>query len=156
MGNRQQLIDDLRTVFHAVPGESLEHLRRNRHRLVRGTYRTDDGRGCIMYLLTETLPRRWRIDSKKALTRFFGQGDPDSPQYQPAKWIVRLWDRQICSEIHQRYGPDPDLDVETVMRVLDEVIAERIARDSSLEDTSEEAPEPIDTNEPADLCALAV
>ena len=127
MRTSRQLINDLRTVFYSFPLESLQHLRANRHRLVRRTYRTEDGRGCVMYLLSERLPQEQRIDSKGALMRYFSNGDPDAPEYQPAKWIVRLWDRDICSQVQERYGPKPELDVETLMRVLDEVIAERSA-----------------------------
>jgi hypothetical protein len=87
-----------------------------------------------MYLLTELLPPDRRIDSKAALTRYFGRkgSSPDyvladDPFYQPAKWIVRLWDGQICEGLRERYGDCDHLSVELIMTVLDKVIAERQA-----------------------------
>ncbi len=132
MNGLVRLICDLTYVFFQVPLASLIHLRQNLHRLVRHTYRTQDGHGCLMNLLTETLPDGQRIASKRALTRYFGckQRGPDylaarDPFYQPAKWLVRLWDGQICDGVRRRYGNNRELSVELVMRVLDNVIAER-------------------------------
>jgi hypothetical protein len=125
MSKSSQIIDDLRFIYNEVPVEGLRNLRDNRDRLVRGAYRTPAGGGCLMYLLTEHLPADQRIDSKKALTRYFG-GDPLAPRYQPARFIVRLWDGQVCSEVRDRYGRAPRLDEETVFQVLDQVLAERL------------------------------
>ena len=128
MGTCAQVISDLKYIFEAVPLECLLHLRSNKHRLVRGAFVTDDGRGCLMYLLTEALPPARRITSKKALTRFFG-GDPEAPHYQPARWIVRLWDGAVCEIVRSRYGEHRHLSTETVIAVLEEVIATHTATD---------------------------
>ncbi|MCA9051157.1 MAG: hypothetical protein KDA89_20615 [Planctomycetaceae bacterium] len=126
MSQQTRLQEDLRSVFHSFPLSCLYHLRANSHRLVRGTYRDAKGRGCIMYLLSETLPAVNRIDSKPALVSYFAEGKGDeSPEYQPAKWIVRLWDNSICRSVLERYGPNPRLETEELLNVLDQVIAER-------------------------------
>jgi hypothetical protein len=121
-----QLIRDLEFVFSCFPVESLLHLRANRHRLTRGAYSLPGGLACFFYLLTEVLPSAERIASKRTLTLYFG-GDPESPQYQPARWLVRLWDRQICERMCQRYGESPELTEELLMSVLEDVIAQREA-----------------------------
>lgn len=126
MGTFQQLVNDLRTVFYSVPVTCLRHLRDNQHRLTRFAYTAEGGKGCIMYLLTELLPPSEQINSRPRLVRFFG-GDPDAPEYQPARWIVRLWDEQVCENVRERYGANPKLTVETIAAVLDAVIAERTA-----------------------------
>jgi hypothetical protein len=120
------LVRDLKYVFSWFPTSCLLHLRANRHRLTRGTYQAPDGGGCIFYLLTETLPAEQRITSKAALTRYFG-GDPARPEYQPARWLVRLWDRQICVGVRKRHGEAPELTEELLLSVLEEVIREREA-----------------------------
>lgn len=126
MGTFQQVIDDLRTIFYSVPVECLRHLRDNQHRLTRFAYTAEGGKGCLMYLLTERLPASEQINCRPRLVRYFG-GDPDAPEYQPARWIVRLWDEQVCENVLERYGANPKLTVETVAAVLDTVIAERTA-----------------------------
>lgn len=119
---------DLVHCWGYFPLDCLEHLRSNRHRLIRGSY-SRRGHGCMFYLLSERLPAELRIDSKQALTQFFtGQsGYPacELPEYQPARWLVRLIDRQICAHVQARYGDDPVLEWETVLAFLDEYIAER-------------------------------
>lgn len=126
MESVSKILEDLRSIFNSFPVECLLHLRSNTHRLVRFAYTTEDGRGCIVNLLTELAPCG-QIDSRAKLIDFFGGGDPDSEAYQPAFAIVRLWDQQVCSKITARYGANPRLDVETLIDVLDTVIAERIA-----------------------------
>jgi hypothetical protein len=127
----EQVKADLRSIFYSFPRSCLMHLRANRHRLVRGEYHTPAGKGCIMFLLSETLPVEQRIDSKSALLRYFRSHDgPDydpatDPAQQPAKWIIRLWDNQICQDVKKRYGLAPHLSEDTMMSVLDEVIEER-------------------------------
>lgn len=120
------IIIDLRAIFELFPLLCLMHLRSSTHRLVRFAYTTEDGRGCIVNLLTELAPCG-QIDSRSKLIDFFGGGDPDSEAYQPAFAIVRLWDQQVCSKITARYGANPRLDVETLISVLDAMIAERTA-----------------------------
>lgn len=124
MGSFQQVIDDLRYIFRQMPLACLKHLQQNRGRLIRGKYTTADGGGCIFSLLTEILPESQRINSRESLIRFFG-GNPQSEHYQPAKWIVRLWDYSICEGVRQRYGDCEHLSRRTLFQVLDEVIAER-------------------------------
>jgi len=133
MNGPNAVIRDLQYVFAQFPLASLLHLRASRHRLVRSHYHTTSG-GCLMYLLSEPLPVSQRIDSKEALTRFFARRDKvanyilaEDPHYQPAKWLVRLWDGQICADVRARYGDCRYLSEELVMQVLDEAIAERRA-----------------------------
>jgi len=128
MVKQTQLQKDLRYVFNLFPLSCLHHLRASSNRLVRGVYRNDQGKGCIMYLLSETLPTSQRIDSKTSLVTYFDQGKgEESPEYQPAKWIVRLWDNRICSTVKGRYGQGPRLDIDEILDVLRQVIAEREA-----------------------------
>jgi len=131
-----QLHSDLQQVFAAFPLNCLRHLRENHRRLVRRTYHTEGGHGCIMYLLSEPLEAAERIDSKLALMRYFGPaGGPqhetaDAPEYQPARWIVRLWDDQDCG---RRYGMCRHLSKAMLLEVLDEVIARREQLESEAE-----------------------
>jgi len=124
----EQVQTDLRSIFSAFSLECLGHLRDNAHRLTRRAYRLQDGRGCVMYLLSEPLPEEMRIDSKIALMRFFGpaygseESIAESPDYQPARWIVRLWDEQDCQG---RYGNCRHLSRSALLAVLEEVMAER-------------------------------
>ena len=128
-----QVAADLRYIFSRASLESLLHLRDNRHRLTRWNYSTHDGRGCIMYLLTERMPADQRITSKDSLMRFFcdgwrpGKDCSHDPEYQAAKWIVRLWDGHICEQLRHRYGAYTFLSEEDLFNLLDEVIAERQA-----------------------------
>lgn len=134
LGTPQQIIVDLEAIFDRFPTECLAHLRENQHRLVRSVYRTSDGRGCIMHLLSELLPDHQRIDSRDALKRFFGRPvdgryDVDNdPAYQPARWIVRIWDMEPHPE---RYGTAEPLSEQVVMKVLNGVIARRQADTAS-------------------------
>ena len=140
-----QIVRDLIDVFiHPTisPG-CLRHLLAQRQRLVRGVYHRDDGRGCLMHILTEPLAPRRQVRSKQDLVRTFGRphGSPgaigyvapqDSPEYQPAKWLVRLVDRQISPRVRMRYGRsaeffDYDLVLEVAQQVLDQT-GERIDR----------------------------
>ena len=139
MSGIKRVISDLVYIYHQVPLFALLHLRDNAHRLVRDVYQTPDGRGCLMFLLTESLPADRRIDSKQALTRYFGRKGSgpdyvlaDDPFYQPAKWIVRLWDGQVCEGVRARYRDCTDVSDELVLEVLDQVIAERQAAGEAL------------------------
>lgn len=127
MSCSSRLVDDLRYVFGSFPLHCLEHLRDNARRLVRNSYSTAEDRGCIFYLLSEKLPEVRRIDSKQTLIRYFG-GDAEADSYQPPKWIVRLWDEQICENVRQRYGSAPHLSRRLLLDVLNSVIDERQAR----------------------------
>jgi hypothetical protein len=104
----------------------LRHVRDNRHRLIRDSY-SRDGNGCLMHLLSETLPPEQRINSREDLTRFFtggtGPGWRELPEYQPARWLVRLIDGQRCI----RYRGFTDLSWNDVIQCLEEVIAHREA-----------------------------
>lgn len=116
-----------------ITADCLRHLVSSRKRLIRGHYRLPDGRGCLMSVLTEPLGAL-QICDKCDLTRFFGRecgivGGPgyvaakDSPEYQPAKWLVRLIDGQICEHVRARYGRsceffDYDLVISVVRQVL--------------------------------------
>ncbi|HEY7091003.1 MAG TPA: hypothetical protein VH518_23100 [Tepidisphaeraceae bacterium] len=121
----QQVFDDLRYALGFFPLKSLIHVRASRSRLIRGHYRRD-GKGCLFNLLSEVLPADQQIISRETLTRFFtgvsGEGARDLPEYQPARWLVRLVDGQNCEG---RYGSYTLLDWDVVMKVMDVVIAER-------------------------------
>jgi hypothetical protein len=119
-----------------LTADCLQHLVRSRDRLIRGHYRLPDGRGCLMFVLTERLGR-WQIRDKKDLTSFFGRerGIPgwpgfsaamDSPEYQPAKWLVRLVDGQICEQVRKRYRRSCDLfDYDLVIAVAGQILIQR-------------------------------
>ncbi|MDX1944890.1 MAG: hypothetical protein SFU86_05740 [Pirellulaceae bacterium] len=134
----ERIVRDLIEVF-AHPGISARCLRNlidQRRRLVGGRYAMPDGRGCLMFLLTEPLLGR-QIRGKADLVRFFGRehGRPghggyvsaeDSVEYQPAKWLVRLVDGQFCEEIRARYGRACELfDYDLVLKVARQVLAQR-------------------------------
>jgi hypothetical protein len=119
-----------------VTADCLRHLIRSRARLIRGHYRLSDGRGCLMFVLTEPLDR-CQICDKSDLTRFFGrecgtEGKPgyiaakDSPEYQPAKWLVRLIDGQICEQVRVRYGRSCEFfDYDLVIAVAAQILKQR-------------------------------
>ena len=106
-----QIVRDLIEVLthRDISLDCLQHLIGSRERLVTGHYELPasglhDRRGCLMFVLTEPLGEA--IRSKEDLTRFFGRprglpGSPghvaanDSPEYQPAKWLVRLVNAQV-------------------------------------------------------------
>lgn len=126
MLNQTQCHDDLRYVFRSFPLTCLYHLWANSHRLIRGAYIDQHGNGCIMYLLSESLPVSRRIFSKQSLLAHFSHDNNDeAPEYQPAKWIVRLWDASDSPQIQARYGPNAKLEAEEVLNVLVEMIEER-------------------------------
>lgn len=136
----EQVVRDLIDVFThpRITPDCLRHLIANRHRLITGHYELPDGRGCMMFLLTEPLGAS-QIRTRDDLTRFFGRehGRPgragyiapkDSPEYQPAKWLVRLIDRQFCEQARQRYGRSCELfDYDLVIEVAGQVLAQREA-----------------------------
>lgn len=122
-----QLQKDLQYVFESFPLESLHHLRSNRHRLIRRKYFDQNGNGCLMYLLGEKLSDSQRIHSKESLIRYFADCDENASVYQPAKWIVRIWDERICSSVVKRYGQSPALNADEIFEILDEFIAEKEA-----------------------------
>src|SRR5581483_8056047 len=91
----EQIVRDLIDVMThpRITTECLRHLVQNRMRLIGGQYQLPDGRGCLMFVLTEPLAD-WHIRDKSDLTAFFGRergvaGWPghlaakDSPEYQP-------------------------------------------------------------------------
>ena len=115
-----QIVRDLVDVMthRDISLDCLRHLLRSRERLIIGHYWLPDGRGCLMSVLTEPLTGA-RIRTRNDLTRFFGRdrglpGLPgymaakDSPEYQPAKWLVRLIDGQFCRDIRARFVPFVD------------------------------------------------
>jgi hypothetical protein len=116
--------------------DCLRHLVLSRERLIRGHYRLTGGRGCLMFVLTEPLGK-WQIRDKSDLTRFFGRergiaGSPgyiaakDSPEYQPAKWLVRLIDGQICEQVRARYGRSCEFfDYHLVIAVAAQILKQR-------------------------------
>ena len=145
MSTSTQLHNDLRYVFHSFPLDCLYHLRSNHNRLIRRSYFDHEKNGCLMNLLSETLPASRRIHSRESLTRYFSDGDENAASYQPAKWIVRLWDERICSVVKIRYGNDPSLTVDVIIDVLEKVIAERelAARPSAKAELMKSATAPL-------------
>lgn len=135
----EQIIRDLIDVMihREISVACLEHLIDNRGRLIAGRYRSGD-RGCLMYVLTEPLGKR-QVRSKRDLVRFFGvaRGRPgffghvaakDSAEYQPAKWLVRLVDGQICQHVRRRYGRACEFfDYYLVIEVARQILAQRMA-----------------------------
>jgi hypothetical protein len=119
-----------------ITADCLRHLLRNRERLIQGHYRLPDGRGCFMFVLTEPLGE-WQIRGKSDLTDFFGcergiAGWPgyiaakDSPEYQPAKWLVRLIDGQICEQVRARYSRACEFfDYDLVIAVAAQLLVQR-------------------------------
>jgi hypothetical protein len=77
------------------------------------------------------------VRNKNDLIRLFGRqrgifgwfgyvAAKDSPEYQPAKWIVRLVDGQYCGQIRSRYGRSCELfDYDLVIAVAEQVLAQR-------------------------------
>ena len=133
-----RIVRDLIEIFaHPdITPRCLRHLIANRWRLVRGTYEQHSGRGCLMNVLTEPLGKR-QVRSKRDLVQFFGRqrgifgwfgyvAAKDSPEYQPAKWIVRLVDGQYCDQVRARYGRSCELfDYDLVIAVAAQVLAQR-------------------------------
>jgi len=136
-----QIVRDLIDVLSrgAITLDCLRHLLAERDRLICGRYQAGDGRGCMFYVLTEPLGFGHVVKSKPELARLFGkaQGRPwsfgyvapeHSAEYQPAKWLVRLVDGQICPEVRRRYGRSAELfDYELVMAVAEQVLVQREA-----------------------------
>jgi len=140
----EQVVRDLVDVF-THPGitiRCLRHLLESHQRLIVGRYVLPDGRGCLMYVLTEPLGER-QIRSKGDLLRFFGRprglpGWPghvaatDSPEYQPAKWLVRLVDGQVCEHTRNRYGRSCEFfDYDLACGVAAQVLAQREAAEAT-------------------------
>jgi hypothetical protein len=138
----EQIVRDLVDVLthERISTSCLRNLVNSRDRLVTGHYELPDGRGCLMFLLTEPLGDA-QIRSREDLTRFFGRergrpGRPgyvaarDSAEYQPAKWLVRLIDGQICTNVRLRYARACELfDYDLVLAVAKQVLAQREALD---------------------------
>jgi hypothetical protein len=136
----EQVLRDLIEVLNhpRVTADCLRHLIASRDRLVGGHYELPDGRGCLMFVLTEPLGEG-QIRSKQDLTRFFGRTHgragsrnyvpaKDSVEYQPAKWLVRLVDAQYCEHVRARYGRSCEFfDFDLVTHVAQQILAQREA-----------------------------
>ena len=136
-----QIVRDLVDVFsrEAITLACLRHLVAERDRLISGRYSAGDGSGCLFHVLTEPLGKGRVIASKADLARTFGRpaGSPwsfgyvapeHSAEYQPAKWLVRLVDGQICPEVRRRYGRSAELfDYELAIGVAEQVLVQREA-----------------------------
>jgi hypothetical protein len=134
----QRIVRDLVEVMtnRQITDDCLQHLIASRDRLISGQYELPDDRGCLMFLLTEPLGEA-QIRTKYDLTRFFGRerGFPgwpghiaakDSPEYLPAKWLVRLIDGQFCEQMRARYGRACELfDYDLVIVVAVQVLRQR-------------------------------
>jgi len=139
----ERIVCDLIDVMthDAITLDCLRHLVYSRQRLITGHYEMpgdglNERRGCLMFVLTEPLGKA-QVRSKDDLTRFFGRprgfpGFPghvaakDSPEYQPAKWIVRLVDSQFCEHVRARYGRSCELfDYDLVIAVAAQVLVQR-------------------------------
>jgi hypothetical protein len=118
-------MDDLRSALGFFPTDALVHVLNNRHRLIRGAYRRA-GKGCLFNLLSEILPADQQISTREDLTRFFtgstGEAVRELPQYQPARWLVRLVDGQDCLG---RYGDYRLFEWDHLVQMLGQLIDER-------------------------------
>jgi hypothetical protein len=133
-----QIVRDLIDVMthREITSDCLRHLIASRERLITGHYELPGNRGCLMFVLTQPLGAA-QIRSKSDLTRFFGRehgfvGMPgyvaaiDSPEYQPAKWLVRLVDGQFCENVRARYARACELfDYELVIAVARQLLVQR-------------------------------
>jgi hypothetical protein len=122
--------DDLLFVFNRFDLTCLRFVRDNRRLLIRKQYYGPHGKGCLLGLLSSTLPADQRIGSREDLTRFFTGGTSDEhrelPDYQPARWVVRLIDGEKVA----RYGGLDHVDWDFVLSCLDQAIAAREAIES--------------------------
>ncbi len=91
-----QIIGDALYCFSKFDPSCVRHLRDNAHRLVRGSYADGRGRGCIFGILSELLPAGERIHDRESLTTYFTGGHGplyrERECYQPARYLVRVWD----------------------------------------------------------------
>lgn len=119
---------DLKWAFSYFDMAQLLCLRENLDRLSSSAYvNRATGRGCIFGLLTWKQSADEQIDRRQRLTKWFtgGNGYPyrELPCYQPARYIVRLFD----AEPQERYGNLTGLSRALLAQVLEEVLAERRA-----------------------------
>src|SRR4029078_8741151 len=102
-----QIIRDALYCFSKFDIACVQHLRDNSHRLVRHTYMDEDGNGCIFGLLSEILPAHLRIRDRGSLTTWFTGGcGPmyrELPEYQAARYLVRIWDGDRAHRPDSRY-----------------------------------------------------
>lgn len=91
-----QIIGDALYCFSKFDASCVRHLRDNVHRLVRGSYADGRDRGCIFGILSELLPAADRIHDRESLTTYFTGGHGplyrERESYQPARYLVRVWD----------------------------------------------------------------
>jgi hypothetical protein len=141
----ERIVRDLIEIFAhpEITPRCLRHLLANRWRLIRGNYEHHSGHGCLLNVLTEPLGNR-QVRNRNDLIRLFGRqrgifgwfgyvAAKDSPEYQPAKWLVRLVDRQFCGQIRARYGRSCELfDYDLVISVAEQVLAQREMVDFSI------------------------
>lgn len=124
---------DLKYCFDFFPTDCLLNLQNNLHRLCRRSYYRADGYGCIFYFLAERMPVPKQIVSKESLTRFFtgGEGFPycEEAVYQPARWLVRLFDEQLCVGVKERYPGMKTLSRDVIACTLLEYLEERMKED---------------------------
>jgi hypothetical protein len=102
-----QIIRDALYCFSKFDIACVQHLRDNAHRLVRHTYMDEDGNGCVFGLLSENLPAHLRIRDRGSLTTWFTGGcGPmyrELPEYQAARYLVRIWDGDRDHGTEARY-----------------------------------------------------
>lgn len=102
-----QIVQDALYCFGKFETACVQHLRENVHRLIRHTYSDDDGNACIFGLLTESLGEHLHIRDRGSLTTWFTGGcGPmyrELPQYQPARYLVRIWDGDRDPGTEARY-----------------------------------------------------
>ena len=142
----REIVRDLVDVFarEAITLDCLRHLVAERDRLISGRYSAGDGSGCLFHVLTEPLGRGGVISSKADLARTFGRpaghrwslryvAPEHSAEYQPAKWLVRLVDGQICPEVRRRYGRAAELfDYELALAIAEQVLMQREAAEREI------------------------
>lgn len=104
-------MDDLAMALSTFPNESLNYLKDNTHRLIRGVYERGE-HGCLFNMLSRPLENR--ISSKEDLSFWF-TGDrgeelrETSPLYLSARRVVQSWDGRRLS-------------IDTVLFVVDQLL----------------------------------
>lgn len=127
----ERFIKDIRHVLGHFPTRNLVRLRAEVRQggVIRHTYTDDDGRGCVLNVLSRGMPPGMQITDKPSLVRFFTGGFSAAhmglPEYQPAKYLVKIWDGN--PEAIERYGTAVPLSEEVLIEILNQVIRERIA-----------------------------
>ncbi len=128
----ERIVQDLKYVLGHFPTRNLLRLRSmlKKGQVIRGNYVDHTGNGCVFNVLSRGMPEAMQIDSKSSLIQFFtgykSLRFASLPEYQPAKYFVKLWDGS--PEAVERYGTAIPLSECELLNVLNRVIQERLVR----------------------------